>query len=52
MSLKFVPNGPINNIDDKQLSGPIMAYFTDATMRHSASMSYQSSNSEKGHKMQ
>ena len=32
MSLKFVPGGPINNI---QPLVQIMAYFTDANMRHS-----------------
>ena len=49
--LKFVPKGPINNIPalvqviawrrpgDKQLSDPMMVKFTDAYMRHPASMS-------------
>ena len=49
--LKFVPDGPINNIPalvqimawrrtgDKPLSEPMMAQFNDAYMRHSASMS-------------
>ena len=49
--LKFVPNGAINNIPalfqimtwrrsgDKPLSETMMARFTDACMRHSASMS-------------
>ena len=52
ISLKFVPKGPINNIPalvqvmawcrpgDKPLSDPMMVKFTDAYMRHSASMSY------------
>ena len=42
MSLKFVPNGPIENnpvsgkmISDKPLSEPILTRFTDAYMRHS-----------------
>ena len=51
ISLKFVPKGPINNIPtlvqimawrrsgDKPLSEPMMTWFTDANMRHSASMS-------------
>ena len=51
ISLKFVPWGPINNIPalvqimawrrpgDKPLSEPMMVSFTDAYMRHSASMS-------------
>ena len=51
ISLNFVPKGPINNIPssvqimawrrsgDKPFSGPMMALFTDAYMRHSASMS-------------
>ena len=51
ISLKFVPQGPINNIptlvlimawpwsDDKPLSEPMMAYVADAYMRHLASMS-------------
>ena len=51
ISLKFVPKGPINNIPtlvqimtwrrtgDKPLSEPMMTQFTDAYMRHSASMS-------------
>ena len=50
ISLKFVPNGPINNIPalvqimawrrtgDKPLSEPMMTQFNDAYMRHSASM--------------
>ena len=50
ISLKFVPKGPINNMQalvqimawrrsgDKPLSEPMMVYFTDAYMRHSASM--------------
>ena len=50
ISLKFVPKGPINNITalvqitalrqwcDKPSSGPMMAYFSDAYMRHSAWM--------------
>ena len=49
--LKFVPQGPINNIPalvqimawhqtgDKPLLEPMFACFTDAYMRHSASMS-------------
>ena len=53
ISLKFVPKGPIHNIpalvqimawhrpDDKPLYEPIMAWFTDAYMRHSASMSFK-----------
>ena len=48
ISLKFIPKGPINSIpalvqimawrrpDDKPLSKPMMVYFTDAYMRHSA----------------
>ena len=51
ISLKFVPRGLINNIPslvqimawcrsgDKPLSEPMMVKFTDAYMRHSASMS-------------
>ena len=51
ISLKFVPKGPINNIvalvqkmawrqsGDKPLSEPMMAYFSDAYMHLSASMS-------------
>ena len=51
ISLKFVPYGQINNnpalvqimawrrLGDKLFSEPIMALFTDAYMRHSASMS-------------
>ena len=51
ISLKFVPEGPINNISalvqimawrrigDKPLSEPMMTQFTDVYMRHSASMS-------------
>ena len=51
ISLKFVPKGPINNIlalvqvmawrrlGDKPLSEPMPTRFTDAYMRHSASMS-------------
>ena len=51
ISLKFVPQGPVNNIpalvqimawrqpSDKSLSEPKMAYFDDAYMRHLASMS-------------
>ena len=51
ISLKFVPEGPINNIPalgqimawrrsgDKPLSDPMMVKFIDACMRHSASMS-------------
>ena len=51
ISLKFVPKGPINCIPalfqimasrrpgDKPLSGPMLFFFTDAYMRHSASMS-------------
>ena len=51
ISLKFVPKGPINNIPslvqimawrrpgDKPLSEPNDGQFTDAYMRHSASMS-------------
>ena len=50
ISLKFVPEGPINNIPalaqmmawrrtgDKPLSEPMMTQFNDAFMRHSASM--------------
>ena len=50
-SLNFVPYGPIHDMPtliqimawrqsgDKPLSDSIMAYFTDAYMRHSASMS-------------
>ena len=49
--LKFVPNGPINNIPalvdimawrltaDKPLSEPMMTQFNDAYIRHSASKS-------------
>ena len=49
--LKFVPNGSINDISafvqimawrrpgDKSLSKPMLLFFTDAYMRHSASMS-------------
>ena len=37
MSLKFIPNGPINNI--QALSEPIVAKVSDVYMRHSASMS-------------
>ena len=51
MSLKFVTEGPINNIPalgqimawrrsgDKPLSEPMIVKFTDVYMRHSASMS-------------
>ena len=51
ISLKFVPEGPINNIPpwvqimawhlsgDKPLSGSLMALFTYAYMHHSASVS-------------
>ena len=51
ISLNFVPKGPIDNIPspiqikawrrsgDKPFSGPTMALFTDAYVRHSASMS-------------
>ena len=51
ISLKFVSKGPIYNIPvlvqitawrrsgDKPLSEPMMVSFTDAYMRHSASMS-------------
>ena len=51
IALIFVPKGPIKNIPalvqimawrrpgDKPLSEPMMAQFTDAYMRHSASMS-------------
>ena len=51
ISLKFVPYGPIDNnqalvqiltwywIGNKPLSEPMMALFTDAYMRYSASMS-------------
>ena len=51
ISMKFVPKGPIDNnpplvlimawhrTGDKPLSEPIMAYFTDTYMCHSASMS-------------
>ena len=51
ISPKFVPKGPIDNIPalvqimawrrpgDKPLSEPMMGLFTDAYMRHSASMS-------------
>ena len=52
ISLKFVPKGPINNnpalvqimawrwSGDKPLCEPMtVSYFTDAYMRHSASMS-------------
>ena len=50
ISLKFVPNGPINNISalvqimawrrtgDKPLSETMMNQFNDTYMRHSASM--------------
>ena len=50
ISLKFVPKGEIKNIPalvqimawrqpgDKPLSDPMMAQFTDAYVRHSASM--------------
>ena len=50
ISLKFVPEYPVNNIPalvqimawrrpgDKPLSEPTMVKFTDAYMRHSASM--------------
>ena len=53
ISLKLVPKDPINNIlvlvrimvwcwpDDKPLSEPMMVCFTDAHMRHSASMSFK-----------
>ena len=49
--LKFVPNGPINNITalvqimagrlsgDKPLSEPVPTQFTDAYMRHKREMS-------------
>ena len=52
ISLKFVPQGPINNIPalvqimawrrsgDKPLSEPMMAWLNDAYMRHSASISW------------
>ena len=52
ISLKFVPKGPIDNdpalvkimawrrIGDKPLSEPMLALFTDAYMRHSASINY------------
>ena len=51
ISLKFIPKGPIDNVpvlvqimawhqpDDKPLSEPMMVWFTDAYMHHSASMS-------------
>ena len=51
ISLKYVPTGSINNITalvqimawcrpgDKPLSEPMMVKFTEAYMRHSASMS-------------
>ena len=51
ISLMFVPKSPIDNIPalvqimawlrpgDKPLSEPMMAYFADAYMQHSASMS-------------
>ena len=51
ISLKFIPKGPINNIPalvqimpwrrtgDKPLSEPMMTQFSNAYMRHSASMS-------------
>ena len=51
-SLKCVPYGPIDNmtaliqkmlryrVSDKPLPEPILVWFTDACMRHSASMSY------------
>ena len=51
ISLKYVPLGQIDNMgalvqimvwhqsDDKPLSEPMMVWFTDAYMRHSASMS-------------
>ena len=50
ISVKFVPKGSIDNmpalvekmawriLGDKPLSAPLMAYFTDAYMHHSASM--------------
>ena len=50
ISLNFVPRGPVDNIPslgqmmawhrsgDKPLSEPMVVYFTDAYMRHSASM--------------
>ena len=53
ISLNFVPKGPINNIPssvqimawrrsgNKPFSGPMMALFTDAYVRHSASMSWK-----------
>ena len=49
-SLKFVPQGPVNNIPalvqimfwrwtgERPLSEPMMTHFSDAYMRHSASM--------------
>ena len=52
ISLKFLPKGPISNnpvLDqimawrrsgDKPLSEPMLVKFTDAYMRHSASMSW------------
>ena len=52
ISLKFIPKGPIDNkpalcqlmawrrTGDKPLPEPMMAYFTEAYMRHLASMSY------------
>ena len=52
LSKKFVLNGPTNNNTslfyimawrregDNALSEPMMAYFTDTYMHHSASMSY------------
>ena len=51
ISLKFIPKGPIDNIPalvqimawrrpgDKPLSEPVMAWFSNAYMRHSAWMS-------------
>ena len=50
ISMQFVPEDPVNNIPalvqimawrrpgDKPLSEPMMAPFTDAHMRHSASL--------------
>ena len=39
MSLKFIPKGPINNIPALVQQAIIWNNFTDACMRHSASMS-------------
>ena len=53
ISMKFVPKGPVNNIPpsvqimawrrpgNKPFSGPMIALFADAYMRHPASLIYK-----------